>query len=212
MNNCYQSSRETPRIGLRRAFMAQEGTIRSEWVREVCLIQVLKRDSSVIGVEIGLVPLKVGGSLLTQSQIDWALLYLISFGFLLACYLRRWDGRLVPVWLSASRRGLLIKSCCYQPKMYLSNVGREKNCNKRGKKPSRPTGPVCLLHEPRNSPHARYTASLDTCSGHANHRSAAAGTTGTSFCQPSPGGKSTKSRTSPVWKQMRWPTRRPPSI
>ena len=133
-------------------FMAQEGTIRSEWAREVCLIQVLKRDSSVIGVEIGVVPLKVGGSLLTQSQIDWALLHLISFGFLLACYLRRWDGRLVPVWLSASRRGLLIKWCCYQPKMYLSNVGREKNCNKRGKKPSRPTGPVCLLHEPRNSP------------------------------------------------------------
>ena len=152
LNNCYQSSRETPRIGLRRAFMAQEGTIRSEWAREVCLIQVLKRDSSVIGVEIGLVPLKVGGSLLTQSQIDWALLYLISFGFLLACYLRRWDGRLAPVWLSASRRGLLIKWCCYQPKMYPSNVGREKNCNKRGKKPSRPTGPVCLLHEPRNSP------------------------------------------------------------
>ena len=50
------------------------------------LIQVLKRDSNVIGVEIGLVPLKVGGSLLTmailnQSHMDWALLYLMSFGF-----------------------------------------------------------------------------------------------------------------------------------
>ena len=125
------------------------------------LIQVLKRDSNVIGVEIGLVPLKVGGSLLTmailnQSHMDWALLYLMSFGF----YWRQ--HRMLP---SAVGReigiGVAIRQpkgsfdqvvCGYQPKMYLSNVGREKNCNnKRGKKASGPTGPVCLLHEPRNS-------------------------------------------------------------
>lgn len=44
-----------------------------------------------------------------------------------------------------------------------------------------------MSHEIR-TPHARHTGSFDTCSGHANHRSAATGTTGAGFGQPPPGG------------------------
>ena len=50
------------------------------------LIQALKRDGRVIEVEIELIPLKVGGlpltmAILNPGQIDWDLLYLMSFGF-----------------------------------------------------------------------------------------------------------------------------------
>ena len=104
-------------IGLRRAFIDQEDTS-SIRIGQGRLIQALKRDGHVIEVEIGLVPLKVDGSpitmaILNQSQIDWALLHLMSFGFLLEPitedanantdrYLRRRDGRLIPVLLSGA--------------------------------------------------------------------------------------------------------------
>ncbi len=186
------------------------------------LIQVLKRDSNVIGVEIGLVPLKVGGSLLTmailnQSHMDWALLYLMSFGF----YWR-------------------------QHRMLPSAVGRETGIGVAIRQPTGSFDQVVLLSAKDVSEQRRQREELQQRAREEAERANRASLSpacATKFAPPMHGilvlltpapdtliigqrqlvqraqvlanhrlGVITKSWPSPVWKQMRWPTRRLPSI